>query len=266
MKQRFTLLIATVGLLLSQHAQSATAARRGPMTPADATTPREIFICVSDKASEAVRDVARELADRPGQYPLLKALSATHGVSKVVLQSSESILRDPTTAAYNHLIVIGLPGNDPLVDKVWDHYAAIDTTAKTLYAEGWGYLAGDLGYIESDRNPFLHSHNIESAPFETELVKISGTSEQGLRAAANAFERGLINGIVPAGDFKRPQTRSSISIPSSLQRRSSCRPHFSLVGRRCQEMNTAHMQTSVAPKPCTSGDTNIYRPMHSTKA
>jgi hypothetical protein len=166
----------------------------------------QILICVSDNAPESVRDIAQEIASHPDQIPLLKALEKTNHANGIHLQSSEALLKDKNLAAYNNLIVIGLPGADPLIDKVWDHYATIDTRNKTLYAQGWGYLAGDLGYIESDRNPFLHSQNIKSAPFETVLVKISGTSKAGLRAAAAAFWRGLINGIVPAGNWTRPES------------------------------------------------------------
>ena len=195
--------ILAAGLLLTAWRPIAMAAR----TPApDAKTPREIFICVSDTAPESIRTAAKAIADRPNDYPLLHALAATHGVTKVELQSSEALLKKPTSAAYNHLVVIGLPGTDALLDKVWEHYAAVDSSAKTLYAQGWGYLTGDLGYIESDRNPFLHSHDIDSAPFETEIVKISGTSERGVSAAIHAFHNGLLNGIVPAGQFARPQT------------------------------------------------------------
>jgi len=166
----------------------------------------QILICVSDHASDAVRTLAQQIADHPDDYPVLNAISKTTGANPARLESSESLLKDKLLSPYNHLIVIGLPGSDDLIDKVWDHYVTIDPAAKTLYAQGWGYLAGDLGYIESDRNPFLHSQNIKSAPFETVVVKISGTSEAGLRAAVTAFSHGLLNGIVPAGHWTRPES------------------------------------------------------------
>ena len=33
-----------------------------------------------------------------------------------------------------------------------------------LYVFGFGHLKGDIGLIESDRNPFLHSQHVRRAP------------------------------------------------------------------------------------------------------
>jgi hypothetical protein len=109
------------------------------------------------------------------------------------------------TAAYNHLIVIGFPSKDPLLQKVWGFTVTMDDAKKSLYSQGWGYLQGDIGWIECDRNPFLHSQKIKSAPEGTILVKISGTSEAGILAALKAFQQGLLGGFVPVGNIIRPQ-------------------------------------------------------------
>ncbi len=168
-----------------------------------ATPQREILIVAGEHASPAIVAAADALAKE--LPPVLAALQATQGVTGVERVTSERVLKDYNLAAFNHLVVIGLP-SDPLMKKVWEHYAAVDEGAKTLYAQGWGYLQGDLGYLEADRNPFLHSRRIKEAPFETVLFKISGTSEAGVLAALTAFKTGLFNGIVPAGAWKRPKT------------------------------------------------------------
>lgn len=178
----------------------------GSETGSKSAPQRRVLICVSDGASPAIRKAAEDMAQNPTRVPALKALTETQGAGPVQLQSSEGLLKNYELAAFNHLIVIGLPSSDPLLAKVWEHYAALDESKKTLYAQGWGYLAGDIGYIESDRNPFLHSRRIAAAPFETVLMKISGTSEAGLFAALKSFDRGLLNGIVPAGPLHRPKT------------------------------------------------------------
>ncbi len=174
--------------------------------PAPAAAQRQILVCVSAQASPVVAAAAADLVAQADSVPLLSALVRTQGAGPVVHETSQALLAAKAydRAAFNHLIVIGLRSSDPLLVKVWEHYAAVDETAKSIYAQGWGALAGDLGYIESDRNPFLHSRKIKEAPFETILVKISGTSEAGVLAAVKAFrEQGLINGIVPAGVLTR---------------------------------------------------------------
>jgi len=142
------------------------------------------------------------------EVPLLKALIDGKEASDIAPQTSEDLMPDQAynSAAHNHLVVIGLRSQDPLLIKVWGFDATIDETKKTTYSEGWGYLQGDIGWVESDRNPFLHSHRIKSAPEDTILVKITGTSEAGVIAALKAFQGGMLNGFVVAGSLTRPKT------------------------------------------------------------
>jgi hypothetical protein len=78
--------------------------------------------------------------------------------------------------------------------------------APGMYVFGFGNLLGNIGYIESDRNPFLHAQAIKFAPYETEFVTLSGTTPAGVKLAADAFLKdGLINGVV-ASDWKRGDT------------------------------------------------------------
>jgi hypothetical protein len=199
---RFTLI--SIVALLSACVSTRRAAAKP--TPVHDDARKQILVCVSDVASPEVRQAAQALVDSAEKVPVLRALRATQGAGPAVLRSSQAVLNDYPLAAYNHLIVIGLRDNDPLIDKVWEHYASIDGKTRSFYAQGWGHLAGDLGYIEADRNPFLHTRRIKEAPFEVVTFKITGTSEAGLLAAVKAFASGTLNGIVPAGKLNRPQT------------------------------------------------------------
>jgi len=61
-----------------------------------------------------------------------------------------------------------------------------------------------FGYIESDRNPWLHSIAVMSAPFESEVVVLTGTTPAGVTAAVNAFLKdGVVNGVVGTPGWSR---------------------------------------------------------------
>jgi len=161
---------------------------------------RRILIAVSDNASPAVKDAAKSLAGAPLFASLAKVGGAASATPEFV--SSESLLPDNAfnTAAYNHLIVVGLRDEDPLLEKCWGNQiglrkGAIDTL-------GYGHWKGGFGTVECDRNPFLYSHKVKDNPYTTNIVKISGTSVVGLVEAVKAFNTGLLNGIVPVGKIE----------------------------------------------------------------
>ena len=158
---------------------------------------RRILIVVSENASPAVKDAAKSLA----KAPLFALLEKVGGASSATPEfvSSESLLLDNAfnTAAYNHLVIVGLRKEDPLLEKCWGYQIGLrDGEIDTL---GYGHWTGDFGTVECDRNPFLYSQKIKDNPYTTNIVKISGTSTVGLVEAAKAFQAGLLNGIVPAG-------------------------------------------------------------------
>jgi hypothetical protein len=197
--------ITAIGLVVLLAAGASASAAGKPASKGDAAR-KQVLVCVSDSAAPGIRHAAESLVSSADQVPVLRALRSTQGAGPVVLQSSQAVLNDYPLAAYNHLVVVGLKDNDPLIDKIWEHYASIDMKAKSFYAQGWGHLSGDLGYIEADRNPFLHTRRMKDAPFEIVVFKITGTSEAGLLAAVKAFQSGTLNGIIPAGKLDRPQT------------------------------------------------------------
>lgn len=167
---------------------------------------RAILVCASQNAAPEVARLADGLVADAKAVPVLQALLQSHSATEVLRKSSEEVMANSNLAAYNHLVVVGLAGNDPLLKKVWEFYVTLDEKEKSGYALGWGYLQGDLGYLESDRNPFLHSRWIREAPFEAEVVKVTGNSLAGVQAAAQQFRAGMFNGLVPAGPVKRPKT------------------------------------------------------------
>jgi hypothetical protein len=175
--------------------------------PAAATGPahRGLRIVLPTPADPALGKVAQTILAAVPQHPLLSAMAGSAGAQVVDFQ--QTLASSPTSLAYNHLVLIGTPDADP-VQSAWQREASVDYggRADDIYIYGFGHLRGDIGYIESDRNPFLHAANIPFAPYETEIVTLSGTSPAGIAAAANAFlARSLVNGIVAAPGWTRPE-------------------------------------------------------------
>ena len=106
--------------------------------------------------------------------------------------------------AWNHVIVLGL-AEDPLVRQAWQHEARAEPAG--WYGFGFGVIAGEVGWIESGFNPWLHSTAIAKPPYETQCIAITGSSPAGVAAAAEAFlAQGLVNGVVARTGWSRPQS------------------------------------------------------------
>jgi hypothetical protein len=132
---------------------------------------------------------------------LLKVFAGTAGAS--IRDSQQVLSGDPTVLAYNHLVLVGR-FDDPVISMAWQREARPE--GSNLYVFGYGHFKGDIGYIESDRNPFMHAAVIPSAPYETEIVTITGTTTAGISAAVHAFlDKGLVNGVVALPGWSRPQ-------------------------------------------------------------
>lgn len=160
---------------------------------------RGLRIAVDDNASDLIRDAAKMIASSK-DHALLQILSGGRGAEMV---TSRHLLKGPLAdRALNHLVLIGLPG-DPLIETAWQREAR--QTPEGFYVFGFGTFKGDIGYVESDRNLFLHSSGIDAAPFETEIVTITGTTPAGVKLACEAFlSQELINGVVGAAGWSRP--------------------------------------------------------------
>jgi hypothetical protein len=191
---------------------------------ADSLPARSLRVAVDDGAPEAIREAARSVVEAQEQ-PLLNAM---RGTLRGDLVSSRRLLAGPLAdRAYHHLILVGLP-TDPLIVTAWQREARI--TAAGFYVFGFGTLKGDIGFIESDRNLFLHSSGIPTAPFETEVVTITGTTPAGVLLARDAFlSQHLLNGVVAAAGWSRP-------VPGLLDR-DPLAPGFKLPAHAPQELN-----------------------------
>ena len=162
---------------------------------------RTLKIVTSHDASVEVKDAAAAVASAVQSHSLLKVFAEGKPAEAV---ESEKLLQQPVAdRAFSHLVVVGLL-SDPMVKRTWQQEAR--PLSDGLYVFGFGFFTGDIGYIESDRNPFLHSEAIAAAPFETEIVTITGTTPAGVAAAVKAFlEKGLINGVIAGGKWTRLQ-------------------------------------------------------------
>lgn len=179
---------------------------------AQTTKSRLLKICVAGNAAPEVKRDAKRIYDAVSSSPLLSLLGA-NGV-----ETEDSIAlssMDIGARAYHHLILVGLP-SDPMINAAWQREAKVEDGG--FYIFGFGHLRGTIGYIESDRNPFLHSQAIASAPYETEVITITGSSPAGIDLAVDAFlQGGLINGVVAAPGWTRPSPtlldRNPLTLP-----------------------------------------------------
>jgi len=160
---------------------------------------RGLRICVDKQADPVIQKAASSLAESAASHPLLKIMTDS---GSPATSDTRSLIGSTNDLAYNHLILVGLP-SDPLIAAAWQREARAGKDS--LFIFGFGHLAGDIGYIESDRNPFLHAAVIPTAPFETEVVTLTGTTPAGVALAVKAFrEKSLVNGVVGGAGWSRP--------------------------------------------------------------
>jgi hypothetical protein len=160
---------------------------------------RTLKICVAEDAAPEVKQSADRIRESISTSPLLSILGMN---GAEIVDSGKLASSSPEARAYHHLILVGLP-EDPLIHAAWQREAAVEDGG--FYIFGFGHLKGTLGYIESDRNPYMHSSEIKASPYETEIITITGSTPAGVRLATDAFLRyGLINGVVAAPGWTRP--------------------------------------------------------------
>jgi len=166
-----------------------------PLSAAD----RGCVLCVDPRLRTYGQDLCESIVSAVHTQPLLATLSA--GKSITQKDRTHAVADDYRQLAYNHVIVIGY-SDDSLVKTVWQREAVISD--RSIYAFGFGNLEGSIGYIESDRNPFVHGAEIPTIPFETQLVTITGTDQHGIGLAVQAFiSQGLVNGLVAEAGWHR---------------------------------------------------------------
>ena len=173
-------------------------------TPLFAEPPaRGLKICVSSNAPVPVHQAAEAVLAAAKTHPLLAVFCGSRAAPTGLTDTSLLLADKPEARAYDHLVLIGL-SDDPLIRAAWQREARAEDGG--FYVFGFGHLAGDIGYVESDRNPFLHGRAIPQAPYETQIVTITGSTPAGVALAVDAFlKRGLVNGTVAAVGWKRPR-------------------------------------------------------------
>lgn len=170
-----------------------------PSARAD-TPARTLKICVAADAPAVVRQAAQSVLDAVHSDPLLQVMAGDAPPSALTDTTALEAAK-PGARAYSHLVLVGLP-TDPIIHEVWQREAKVEGGG--FYIFGFGHLRGDIGYIESDRNPYLHGAAIKVAPFETETVVLTGSTPVGVALAVSAFlKNGLINGVVAAPGWRR---------------------------------------------------------------
>ncbi|MDR1284444.1 MAG: hypothetical protein LBK99_27075 [Opitutaceae bacterium] len=199
-----TLTLASTGLFVIAPPLQAASAQTAPV--------RELKIAVAADAPAEIREAARRVLASVPAHPLLRELARENAPRQLL--DTRSLAAEPVPArAYSHIVMIGLP-DDPLVAAAWQREArptrregqeeAGGEKNADWYAFGYGNLSGVVGWVESDRNPFLHSDKIPTAPFETHIVTLSGNTPAGVVLAVDAFlKNGLLNGLVAAPGWKR---------------------------------------------------------------
>lgn len=170
--------------------------------PLHAEPVRGFKICVSSTASPGVHAAAQQVLDAVTVHPLLSVMAQQAQPPSALTTSESLVAATLEERAYSHLVVVGL-SDDPLIAPLWQHEAR-RVSGEAWYVFGHGYVTGTLGYIESDRNPYLHSRKIPRAPFETEVVVLTGSNAAGVALAVDAFlRRFLVNAVVAAPGWTR---------------------------------------------------------------
>jgi len=160
---------------------------------------RGLLVCVAEDASPAIKEAASSICTT-SSHALLNAMR--EGAPARLVDSRRLLSGGPQELAYNHLILVGSM-QDPLIEAAWQREARAEGDG--IYIFGFGYFRGDIGYIESDRSPFLHSSSITVAPYETEVITLTGTSPNGIQLAVKAFlQRSLVNGVIASTGWTRP--------------------------------------------------------------
>ena len=111
---------------------------------------RSLKICATRDAPAEIRKAAAQLLAAVSAHSLLSLLA--DGRPPTAVTDSRRLLDGPAEQrAYDHLVLVGLP-DDPMIEAAWQREVRVISGG--LYIFGFGHLRGDIGFLESDRNPF----------------------------------------------------------------------------------------------------------------
>lgn len=161
-------------------------------SPAASPSSRSLFVYADKRLGNLGSQCIERTIAAANRSPLLSALAQGKPPQRLNVDLPQNELQP--ILAYNHLLVFALPG-DPLLEQVWQMEAKF--SGNLFHVFGFGDFRGSLGYIESDRNPFLHAAAVIKAPYECEAITVTGTNAAGLEIAADALlTKSLVNGVV----------------------------------------------------------------------
>lgn len=145
-----------------------------------------------------------------GTAPLLQALKAVGSADRPTvladLQSAPKKQADWMVQADEHLVIVGTPAEGEIAKLVKGYTYGLDCEKKELFRLGLGRFRGDIGIVETAFNPWLYSDKVNDTEKSTLMVRISGTTPKGVALAAQAFEGGLVNGVVLGDGAVRTET------------------------------------------------------------
>ena len=158
------------------------------------------------------------LATVPSEAPLVQALAAVRdpcawvegAAFEIAPTSQEAWMRQANV----HVFLEGMPEAGSVCARAKGWTYGIDLEKKELFRLGLGRFRGDIGCVETLFNPWLYSDRVMDAPRSTLLVRISGTTPEGVKLARKAFCKGMNNGVV-LGKSARRVERSILDLDPS---------------------------------------------------
>lgn len=161
---------------------------------------RRIVVWADAGASEATLAARDALLGTVGGAPFFSALAKTHRTGHVIAAAALEAAPADRAAwrrqALDNVVIVGTPDEGAAAARAMGFTYGIDTARREIFRFGFGRFSGDAGCVETCFNPWLYSDRFDDNPYSTIMVRISGTTPAGVALAADAFSRGLINGIV----------------------------------------------------------------------
>lgn len=194
------------GVGLGVIAAFVAAAMMSPALAASAA-PMPVSVYAAPSASAETRRVRDSIVS--GGAPLLVALAATGAAAKP--EADDSLAAEPDKArwlaqAARHVVIVGTPAEGEVCARVAGFTYGIDCAKREAFRLGLGRFRGDVGVVETQFNPWQYSNRLDDVPASALMVRIAGTTPEGVRLAADAFAKGMNNGVVLGAGAARVET------------------------------------------------------------
>lgn len=159
----------------------------------------QTIVIVPDNPSEQETLSAWSIAEAVAAAQKQDDKDAEPDLTRILLSASK-IAPGPARTAENkaaHFISVGKINSMFLHTGLTFSFWAKATPAENkLYVYGFGDFTGNVGYIESGRNPYPFTETETVKPYRN-WIRISGLTDKGVKLAADAFlNRGILNGVI----------------------------------------------------------------------